>query len=49
MQQQKLQLGETQAIGLGLAIKAEVLLLDEQRAVEFAKARRSARGGVLAA
>ena len=36
MEQQKLQLGETQAIELGLAIKAELLLLDEQRAVEFA-------------
>jgi predicted nucleic acid-binding protein len=37
MRQQKLQLGETQAIELGLALKAELLLLDEQRAVEFAR------------
>lgn len=37
MEQQKLQLGETQAIELGLALKAELLLLDEQRAVEFAR------------
>jgi predicted nucleic acid-binding protein len=37
MEQQKLHLGEAQAIELGLAVKAELLLLDEQRAVEFAR------------
>jgi predicted nucleic acid-binding protein len=37
MEQQKLQLGEAQAIELGLALKAELLLLDEQRAVAFAR------------
>ena len=34
---QKLHLGEAQAIELGLALRAELLLLDEQRAVEFAR------------
>jgi predicted nucleic acid-binding protein len=37
MEQEKLQLGEAQAIELGLELKAELLLLDEQRAVEFAR------------
>ncbi len=37
MQQQKLQLGEAQSIELGLELKGELLLLDEQRAVEFAR------------
>src|SRR5580658_8722188 len=37
MEQQRLQAGEAQAIELGLSLRAELLLLDERRAVEFAR------------
>lgn len=37
MEQQKLHLGEAQAMELALEMKADLLLLDEQRAVEFAR------------
>jgi len=37
MERQKLQLGEVQAIELAQALPAEILLMDERRAVEFAR------------
>lgn len=37
MEEQKLQLGEAESIELALGLRAELLLLDDQRAVQFAR------------